>query len=155
MSIILIAKRSPITTIITAMVFMSLLLFPIAIIGLALIGWLYTTYSSRYSSKEKNSVSYTPIKQNKYTYHEYLLSPEWKAKVALVKARDKVCQISGSTDRLEVHHITYDRLFNEDLEDLVLLSRKYHQLLHNYYSSYSHSNTYHIKPFKEFITQQY
>ena len=74
----------------------------------------------------------------------YLLSPQWKALRKLVIARDKCCQLTGDITDLEVHHITYDNLSNEYLEDLVLLSRKAHQFVHNYYGSYDRNNTYPI-----------
>lgn len=74
----------------------------------------------------------------------YLLSPQWKALRKLVIARDKCCQLTGATDDLEVHHVTYDNLGNEYLDDLVLLSRKAHQFVHDYYGSYDRYNTYPI-----------
>ena len=72
----------------------------------------------------------------------YLLSPQWKALRKLVIARDKCCQLTGDITDLEVHHITYDNLGNEYLEDLVLLSRRAHQFVHDYYGSYDRNNTY-------------
>ena len=74
----------------------------------------------------------------------YLLSPQWKALRKLVIARDKCCRLTGDVTDLEVHHITYDNLGNEYLEDLVLLSRRAHQFVHDYYGSYDRYNTYPI-----------
>ena len=74
----------------------------------------------------------------------YLQSPKWKALRQQVIERDKYCQLSGATTNLEVHHITYDNLGNEYLEDLVLLSRKAHQFTHDYYGSYDRNNAYPI-----------
>ena len=81
----------------------------------------------------------------------YLLSPKWKALRKLVIERDVVCQLTGDTINLEVHHVTYDNLGNEYLEDLVLLSRRAHQFVHDYYGSYDRNNTYPIEPLKGLI----
>ena len=74
----------------------------------------------------------------------YLNSPQWKALRKLVIARDKCCQLTGDVTNLEVHHTTYDNLGNEYLDDLVLLSRRAHQFVHDYYGSYDRYNTYPI-----------
>ena len=89
-----------------------------------------------------------PIRGNRFMStaerNAYLQSPKWKALRQQVIERDKFCQLSGATTNLEVHHITYDNLGNEYLEDLVLLSRKAHQFTHDYYGSYDRNNTYPI-----------
>ena len=96
-----------------------------------------------------------PIRGNRFMStaerNAYLLSPKWKALRQLVIERDVVCQLTGDTTRLEVHHITYDNLGNEYLEDLVLLSRRAHQFVHDYYGSYDRNNTYPIEPLKGLI----
>ena len=96
-----------------------------------------------------------PIRGNRFMStserNAYLLSPQWKALRKLVIERDVVCQLTGDTTRLEVHHITYDNLGNEYLEDLVLLSRRAHQFVHDYYGSYDRTNTYPIEPLKGLI----
>ena len=96
-----------------------------------------------------------PIRGNRFMStserNAYLLSPQWKALRKLVIERDVVCQLTGDTTNLEVHHITYDNLGNEYLEDLVLLSRRAHQFVHDYYDSYSRNNTYPIEPLKGLI----
>jgi 5-methylcytosine-specific restriction endonuclease McrA len=62
----------------------------------------------------------------------YLQSLQWKALVAQVKARDGYkCVVTGVTTQLEVHHITYARLGDEDLSDLVTVTRKVHQNIHD------------------------
>lgn len=89
-----------------------------------------------------------PIRGNRFMptaeRNAYLLSPQWKALRKLVIARDKCCQLTGDVTKLEVHHITYDNLGNEYLDDLVLLSRRAHQFVHDYYGSYDRNNTYPI-----------
>ncbi|PLS85251.1 MAG: hypothetical protein CYG60_13590 [Actinobacteria bacterium] len=63
---------------------------------------------------------------------EYLKTIEWGARRnrALLQA-DNRCRICGSTQRLEVHHRTYERLGHELLSDLVVLCRRCHQLFHD------------------------
>lgn len=89
-----------------------------------------------------------PIRGNRFMSaterNAYLQSPQWKALRKLVIGRDKCCQLTGSITNLEVHHITYDNLGNEYLDDLVLLSRKAHQFVHDYYGSYDRTHTYPI-----------
>lgn len=64
-------------------------------------------------------------------YHEYLQTEHWqvKRKEALARAGDK-CQVCSSTERLEVHHNSYDNLGGELRTDLVVLCRKCHELFH-------------------------
>jgi 5-methylcytosine-specific restriction endonuclease McrA len=82
---------------------------------------------------------------------QYLNSSAWKLLRQQVIARDKVCQLTGDTDHLEVHHIHYDNYGNELLEELVLLSRRAHQFVHDYYGSYEHNNSYPVIPLKGLI----
>src|SRR4051812_46653240 len=52
-------------------------------------------------------------------YANYLDSPEWKAKREAVKRRcNNICERCRKYLVDEVHHLTYERLFNELLEDL-------------------------------------
>lgn len=159
-------KKNPISTIIAFTILFIALFFPIILILLFFVGWLQELFTKK---KEQPSQSHSTTKKRRkhyhpstYSspnldrwsterYHAYLKSPEWKALVSKVKSRDRVCQLTGATDNLEVHHITYDRLGNEDLSDLVLLSRSAHQFVHDYYDSYSRSNTYPITNLKGMI----
>ena len=72
---------------------------------------------------------------NKYRksvkYYEYLSSPEWKSKRAkILKMAGYKCRKCGKP-ATEVHHETYERIFNERLTDLTALCRKCHRFLHN------------------------
>lgn len=64
-------------------------------------------------------------------YNEYLDSPEWKNKRARVLARDNdKCteRRKGCTERAtEVHHLTYDNVGNEPLEDLTSVCHNCHE----------------------------
>lgn len=67
-------------------------------------------------------------------YSKYLThSKHWR----LIKTRFKNsrkpnvrCENCGATRQLAVHHKTYERLGNESLEDLSLLCRKCHAIVH-------------------------
>jgi len=64
-------------------------------------------------------------------YEAYLQSDAWRAKRETAKARDgHRCTMCGSSERLVVHHLTYDRIFEEDLADLVTLCDDCHQSVH-------------------------
>ena len=66
------------------------------------------------------------LKQDYGQYKAYLRSNQWKGKRQLALDRDKCCQYCSSTEHLQVHHKTYDNLFNEPLDDLVTLCRRCH-----------------------------
>lgn len=66
------------------------------------------------------------IKQNYGQYKAYLRSSQWKEKRQLILDRDQCCSTCGSIDGLQVHHRTYDTLFNEPLEDLITLCQRCH-----------------------------
>lgn len=70
----------------------------------------------------------------KEQYREYLKSPEWEEKRDAVLFRDEYkCRACGAASpevRLHVHHLTYDRKFNESLYDLVTLCETCHKLAH-------------------------
>ena len=73
---------------------------------------------------------------NRQLYAQYIISPEWRMKAELRKAIDKhTCQICGPTTKstvLDVHHLHYRTLTNEDIDkDLVTLCRNCHGLLHS------------------------
>lgn len=149
-------KRNPISTIVALCLFVVILFFPIFLVLIFVIPWFWEyiikgkrdTITVSTTTKSRTTPSnYSTPNLDKWTterYHTYLQSAQWRNLVAKVKERDKVCQLTGSTQNLEVHHITYDRLGNENLSDLVLLSRKAHQFVHDYYGSYDRYNTYPI-----------
>lgn len=62
---------------------------------------------------------------------EYLKSVEWyKLKQLKLKETD-CCVVCGSSQNLELHHITYQRLGNEILTDLAIVCRSCHQTIHD------------------------
>lgn len=75
-------------------------------------------------------------KSNKYMSAKaksiYLQSPQWLTKRQAVLHRDNyTCQMCSSTNNLNIHHVTYERLGNENLSDLVTLCNNCHSKLHN------------------------
>ena len=161
-------KENLIASLIGLVIFFLFLFFPILLIILPAIGYIYsqiTETKPRYPTFDNfdvksfpknhhtNEISnYKPIRGNRLMSsaerNAYLASPSWQSLRQQVITRDKVCQLTGSSQNLEVHHITYDNLGAEYLEDLVLLSRKAHQFVHDYYGSYDRTNTYPIEPLK-------
>jgi len=68
-------------------------------------------------------------------YKAYLLSDEWKAKREIVLKRDKYkCRACGSTKKLNVHHLTYKNIFNENPKELLTLCEHHHRLIHERYT---------------------
>lgn len=63
-------------------------------------------------------------------YEQYLRTPQWKTIRRLkLEASDYKCSVCGGTDRLEVHHNTYDRRGCERLADLAVLCRRHHRMI--------------------------
>lgn len=104
--------------------------------------WLEKNYEE---AKEKAQRKYEEEKE-KFEYYEYLdrlglpyqdflQHPYWKNVRNKIIERDKCCRTCGSIVFLEVHHITYENRANElnHLEDLTLLCRDCHQLIHDNY----------------------
>lgn len=78
----------------------------------------------------KKGIDYQTSKY--YKYREYLLSPEWREKRTLVLQRDNnFCHACKEQSAEQVHHLTYDNLFNEPLEDLQALCCKCHDKIHS------------------------
>lgn len=78
------------------------------------------------SKKKKKKGRKKPI-----TYKEYLKSKKWfRKKQELFLLRGKKCERCPNVSRLQVHHKTYERLFNEKLSDLEILCSSCHKKEH-------------------------
>lgn len=68
----------------------------------------------------------------KEIYHKYLKSTKWlkKRNRALKRAGYK-CQVCGYKKNLQVHHNTYEHIFHEHKQDLVVLCWKCHTTFHH------------------------
>lgn len=68
-------------------------------------------------------------------YQEYIHSPVWYATRQKIFERDRyICQHCHTAVTLQnghCHHLTYDRLGNEDWCDLITLCRKCHEKVHS------------------------
>ena len=68
---------------------------------------------------------------DKDLYYPYLHSELWKNIRRKRIERDGFqCVMCGSAKNLNVHHITYDCLYREDVTDLVTVCKKCHEKLH-------------------------
>lgn len=65
-------------------------------------------------------------------YDEYIHSVRWYETRRRYRAsnRPQDCQLCGSTKQIALHHLTYERVGNERLDDLLPLCNDCHQLVH-------------------------
>lgn len=64
-------------------------------------------------------------------YSVYIKSRQWQEKRDARLRLDRYrCQMCGTAKNLNVHHITYERLGNEDMSDLVTLCQNCHEQAH-------------------------
>jgi hypothetical protein len=62
-------------------------------------------------------------------YQTYLNSREWKLKrIQKLNSVGHQCEACGETQYLDVHHLTYTRLYRERLSDLQALCRSCHKV---------------------------
>lgn len=69
--------------------------------------------------------------KDKEKYHEYLKSPEWKEfRKKAFEHYGKKCAHCKRTKFLQIHHKTYANIFNEKLEDVMVLCELHHKKIH-------------------------
>ena len=67
----------------------------------------------------------------KEQYATYLKSSEWKARRNATMERDRnLCRVCKSERAAAVHHLSYDRIYNEPLYDLISVCNSCHDYLH-------------------------
>ena len=67
----------------------------------------------------------------KASYREYMNSPAWKEKRRQkFREADWKCERCGSAVNLSVHHVSYNHLKDEPMDDLVVLCRDCHAAIH-------------------------
>jgi len=111
---------------------------PILAIVLLAVVYYFHEYHSKRTSEPSSTFVQTATKKSladPLMSHEdklkYLASPKWQQLKMHVKLRDGFhCKKCNSKHKLEVHHITYQNLGAEHLEDLVTLCRTCHGKLH-------------------------
>jgi 5-methylcytosine-specific restriction endonuclease McrA len=100
----------------------------------------YNKYLERKKKEEKQSKKrpkkkvYTKKQKQKHKekYHRYLKSDAWKKiKIQVFTERGLECEKCYSTKGLQIHHKHYRNIFNEKLEDLILLCSECHQKEHD------------------------
>jgi hypothetical protein len=65
------------------------------------------------------------------SYKAYMNSLEWKRKSQKIMRRDSwTCRYCGSRESLQVHHLTYERLYKEKPCDLITLCEECHLMQH-------------------------
>lgn len=70
-------------------------------------------------------------KKDNSIYYAYIKSRDWHEKVnERLHVDGYRCQICGTAMNLTVHHITYDHLGYEPMEDLITLCRECHKNIH-------------------------
>lgn len=75
--------------------------------------------------KRRRDMPYGPER-----YHAYLASPEWGRLKRTVRLRaGGVCENCCHSDATETHHLTYARLYHEDLDDLIAVCHQCHMCL--------------------------
>jgi 5-methylcytosine-specific restriction endonuclease McrA len=73
----------------------------------------------------------TPAEEHGYTYDEHMKSDYWRKIRFQAFQRDKhKCRHCGSGMNLVCHHITYENLGNESLDDLLTLCKRCHYNVH-------------------------
>jgi hypothetical protein len=66
-------------------------------------------------------------------YRRYLASPEWRERADEAKRRfGGRCALCNASGPLEAHHRTYDRVFNEQPEDITALCANCHGGYHRW-----------------------
>ena len=76
----------------------------------------------------------TPTRKNPQQtlrYSKYLRSNKWRKTRTRILTRDKnKCRHCDSKESLEVHHITYKRIYREKPKDLITLCKSCHMKEH-------------------------
>lgn len=63
-------------------------------------------------------------------YAEYLCSEEWgRKRVERLRIGNGRCAVCGVGGGIDVHHLTYARIFDEEMGDLLPLCRKHHEVV--------------------------
>lgn len=68
--------------------------------------------------------------RSRTAYDDYLLGPHWVAFRKRVLEGRPNCESCGAVKSLQVHHLNYDRLGDERLEDVAVLCLDCHERAH-------------------------
>lgn len=96
-------------------------------------GWKYHkrkgTKPKPPKTKKKKKRKQKPSKKF-VDYHDYIRSKEWLDKSRKWRAETKKCEICGSTENLQCHHLHYKTLGNEQRKDIQVVCYLCHCALH-------------------------
>ena len=71
------------------------------------------------------------LAERRRIYSDYLLSPEWaKRREKVLRRANGICEGCGEARATQVHHKTYDHIYNEPLFDLVAICKACHESIH-------------------------
>ena len=86
----------------------------------------------KYYNEEISTLERTDYCEYKQAYLNYLESDQWHTirNIVLMRAKHK-CEKCGSREHLQTHHLNYNTVFNESLNDLILLCRNCHSRFHD------------------------
>ena len=73
------------------------------------------------------------MSERRQQYNDYLHSKEWKAKrKEAIEAAGHRCRLCNEENSLHVHHRTYERFMDENIEDLTVLCASCHRAFHQH-----------------------
>lgn len=80
---------------------------------------------------QKEKTKTQKLVKGKIDYLSYINSGKWRNKSKRIRKKRGACEHCGSIHRLQVHHLTYERLGNELPSDLLVLCRDCHLVIHD------------------------
>jgi hypothetical protein len=100
---------------------------------------LQSLYNQRYeSTKDQKQIDFEAKReQRKIEYANYLQSYEWKRKHKHIMNKYGYRCILCFKPAVNVHHLTYDRVYLEDERDLVALCKDCHEFVHGFNKDYT------------------
>jgi len=112
------------------------------LIFIPLILWYFVSQDRKQQSIDDYNSTHTYTPQEYITpympyelYQQYLKSSKWKILRLRALQRDSYtcqhCKTEGDTNSLHVHHLTYKRLGDEHLDDLLTLCPTCHKKVHS------------------------
>jgi hypothetical protein len=71
------------------------------------------------------------------SYQAYINSPIWRKKVEEYFSRHRRrCWLCGTTDKIQLHHQTYENMGREEDSDLLPVCETHHRAIHEYHRQY-------------------
>lgn len=104
---------------------------------------LQKVYRDEIKTRKENleKIFFKELEEIKIQYHRYLESDDWKQKRNLVLKRSgEVCEGCRRASATQVHHLTYEHVYEELLYELVALCKECHVTAHKYDNTESNQN---------------